>query len=188
MLIRIPSRTPYWLFALSLLLYGDLAWAETVSSIIIDTQIQYRAPDQNSACIDYVPSWHPWEISTAAAYADWLTHWPIPGTICGGYRTLDSSSYSDLTISFTYHIGSNPSTISRINMMESQTVNTYSCPPTGTWILSADQQTCTGCWDSSKVLNEEGACVSPKDKGAGPGCEKSSDQPSNQPPPWSTSP
>jgi len=47
----------------------------------------------------------------------------------------------------------------------------YSCPTTGTWTLSSDKQTCTGCWDASKIPNAEGGCVSPGDKGAGADCQ-----------------
>lgn len=62
---------------------------------------------------------------------------------------------------------------------------TYSCPTTGTWVLSADQQTCSRC-PTPLILNADNACIGPDDKGAGPNCQE--EESSNPPPPWSTSP
>jgi len=50
----------------------------------------------------------------------------------------------------------------------SSSCTTYSCPSTGTWTLSADRQTCTGCWDSTKTPDQEGVCVGVENKELGP--------------------
>lgn len=50
----------------------------------------------------------------------------------------------------------------------------YTCPTTGGWILSPDQQTCSRCPDpAAPILTPEGACVGPQDKGTD--CESFSD-------------
>lgn len=56
------------------------------------------------------------------------------------------------------------------------------CPSTGKWTLSSDKQTCTGCWDSSQVLDQNNACVNSKDKDVGPDCTQSNN---NNPSFWS---
>lgn len=65
----------------------------------------------------------------------------------------------------------------------SQTANCdraiHSCPPSGTWILSSDQLTCSGCWNLGEILTQNNSCVGQQDKDFGPpACQglKSSDQ------------
>lgn len=47
-------------------------------------------------------------------------------------------------------------------------ITTYSCPASGTWTLSTDKLTCTGCPDpAAPTLTAEGACVGATDKDTG---------------------
>lgn len=50
----------------------------------------------------------------------------------------------------------------------------YTCPSTGGWTLSSDEQTCSRCPDTNlPILTPEGACVGLPDKGAGESCGES---------------
>lgn len=50
----------------------------------------------------------------------------------------------------------------------SSTCTTFSCPSIGTWTLSIDKRTCTGCPDPTKpILTLEGACIGPPNKDVG---------------------
>lgn len=182
--------------------------AEIVPSVVTETQVtdeQY----QYQANVNYWPGWANFATKQEAAQAE-LDSYSIPtnciwgdsphltglyvinayGTIdalAEGYRGYCPSTYGYHNEYYTSWIG-----IGRVSGCHPSTFwngsgcvrTSYSCPSTGTWALSADQQTCTGCWDPTQILDQNNACVDEKDKDAGgPDCQKPTDQP--PPPFWS---
>lgn len=60
---------------------------------------------------------------------------------------------------------------------------THTCPAAGTWILSSDKLTCTGCYDPGQTLNQDNACVGEEDKAlGGEHCQQASS--SSRQPDW----